>query len=265
MKLVYDSESIEVFYYEKSERFYQLANYLNVCKYILECPTKDTIDTGPFPPTDENYQIFSNMTKLNEDECSIDLNPNPFAPIFTDEINEEFDEIIDIKNEESEDFKRSDADSLEFAIYFEYIKQGERIIENINFNDYKSFDILSDLCLIISCLYGGYTAHIFVWPYLSNIKRMDTIAHLTTGKAYELIGYWKAKMEEKRRNFRNTKSKTHSTIENAIKDLLKKHDFRADKDFIIQAQQKVDRDQRTVKNILKSKNMIDYIKKNTNK
>lgn len=271
MELVYDTEAVKAFYDVKSEQFFYLANYLNVCKFFLECPIKDTIDAGPFPPTDENYNRFFDETNLDENETSIELDTDPFPPsdendkIFSDKIKSI--EMIDLNKEKSEDFDMNELNDLSFNLSSEFIREGKMIIENINFHDYKSFSVLSDFCLVITELYNLAKSQKRILQNIKILKETDTVGHLTTGKAYELIGYWKAKMEEKRRNYLNTKPKTlkRKSNEEVIKNLLKKYNFKPNKKFLIEAQKGTEREGRTIKNFLKSKIITEYIKNNINK
>ncbi len=267
MELVYDTEAVKAFYAAKSEQFLYLANYLNICKYLLERPIKETIDAGPFPPIDENYKIFFDKTNLDENKPSIELaspylSPDENSEIFSEKINSN-----DMTELPKEDFNIDEFNLISLDVYFEYIRQGKMIIKNINFNEYKSFAILSDFCLLISGLYGSDFSQEYILSHIGIIEKVDTMAHLITGKAYELIGYWKAKMEEKRRNFMNTKPKTlkRKTIEEAIKDLLKNNEYKPTKRLVIEAQKVTDRGERTIKNILKTKNITEYIKNNISK
>jgi hypothetical protein len=71
--------------------------------------------------------------------------------------------------------------------------------------------------------------------------------------AFKYIGYWKAKMEEKRRNIRNVSKRTKIKFENLkiVKDLLKKKSYQIDRDLITKAMRATDRGERTVKDMIK--------------
>jgi hypothetical protein len=274
MKLVYDTEAFKASYEVKSEQFSYLADYLNVCNFLVRFPVTDAgVDVGPFPPTYENYKKFSDL--LNPDSESINLDElAPFPPTYRNYkkfsyITNNQDESMDLDKEKSTEFflKRDKFADLLFDLALEFFKNGEMMLEIINFNDYKSFVFLSNYCFLICFLYGGVRCHEFILDDISTIARIDTLGHLTTGKAFELTGYWRAKMEEKKRNFQSTKPKTQrrKLNEEILKDLLKNHNCKTDREFLIQAQKATDRGERTVKNMLRSKNIIEYIKNNTNK
>jgi hypothetical protein len=199
MKLVYDTEEVEALYHLKSKQFFDLASYLKACKFALERQTKELVDQCPFPPTDVDDEILFNGTNLDEDGPSIELvSPFPFPP--TDKDDEIFSHKIDLNEVvkiDKEDFDFDELSMISLNVNFEYIRQGKMILEKINFNEYRSFDILSDFCLIINNLYGGHVFRQNILPYIGMIKQIDAMAYLIAGKAYELIGYWKAKSNKK--------------------------------------------------------------------
>jgi hypothetical protein len=68
-----------------------------------------------------------------------------------------------------------------------------------------------------------------------------------------LIGYWRAKVEVKKRNFKSSKVKTEKRIRNLdiVKKLITENNNRPDRDLILRAMAQIDRGERTVKEMIK--------------
>jgi hypothetical protein len=136
----------------------------------------------------------------------------------------------------------------------------DRIFQSYNFDvsDHNSyFDIFT------SCIYAGLKYSELKDKTLPFDK--DEIGRaIVTGRnaaedSFKYIGYWKAKMEEKRRNIKSVSKRKEIRLGNLsiIENLLKKSNHQIDREFIIKAMSATDRGERTVKDMIKEVNTID--------
>jgi hypothetical protein len=213
-------------YYEnQGARFQELARYLGHCHVIITI-FSDKFDYN-FPPDEEEQQTFEEFVREHY---------NAKGGI-------EFEEI--------------DYDSI-----FDFLENGMMQIKNRDIRNLESFKKMELYCIYLFLIYltiAQIKSIKVKKPAIAKLASLNTISvlndldFLLCSKANQLIGYWTAKMEEKRKNIKNVSVKTQKKIENEeiIREILVEHKFEINIDIIAKAMRKIDRGERTVKNAIK--------------
>lgn len=84
-----------------------------------------------------------------------------------------------------------------------FIKNGRNLIKEIDIHIHKSLKPLSEYCLHQAILYG-WLAELDELKTINAVARIDYLGQLVDRRISELLGYWSAKMEEKRRSVKGT-------------------------------------------------------------
>lgn len=135
----------------------------------------------------------------------------------------------------------------------DFFSNGLDSLYKLEIEDKKSLSVLARYSYFLGEIfleapkYEDSRKHIFC------ISRRDVLAFACVGIAFGSIGYWKAKMKEKKRNFENVSTRTKKRLENIekIEKLLEERDYKTDREFITTAMKETDRYERTVKEMIK--------------
>lgn len=156
-------------YKNKSSYFWQLAICLDASEVLID-------DLGmfkdvPFPPTEDMLKIYQYNIYSSESPEGIGANYSKvqLVKIFNDEVTTKI------------------------------IENGFQQLTNIEIGEQTSFNIVSDYCMHLHflCLRIAIDNKFINYSLINQIENLGILAN---AKAYNLIGYWTGKMEEKRRN-----------------------------------------------------------------
>jgi hypothetical protein len=136
----------------------------------------------------------------------------------------------------------------------------------IDIKEEESFDALMTCCGYMSFLYAVISNRIAQKGDVhSSLNHIEGLGRCVLIKAYELIGYWTAKMDAKKRNSKNTLGKTLKKEERKkeVKKLLSEANNKVDLKFIANAMVRVGKGEDTILTYLdeiaeKDKIKIDY-------
>jgi len=133
------------------------------------------------------------------------------------------------------------------------IKDGEwRILHKLNVENPKHIARLSEYCFFLGIVYNHISSFLEDEMIEVNIRNLDGIGLLTTSKVYEFIGYWKAKMQQKKAKTlglnqsvkeRKQEVETDLWLNNVNKEKLKS--------FILKGLQQTDLGDKSIRNYFK--------------
>lgn len=242
--------------------------YFTLSKQVMICAYWATAKL------DVSLSEYKNMVSEEKNESSADLSQEMnMLKIYNDV--RDYSQFFNIwghyfLNKLGIDPKLLHGDSINSDTIMEMIQEryekndDDKVLQDRNFDvsDHESYFDISMNCV---CTGLGYSRlHETTLPTYENdfrtlpIDEHDFGMAIVSGRnaseyAFKYIGYWQAKMEEKRRNIRNVSKRTKIKIENLkiVNDLLKKRDYQIDRDLITKAMRATDRGERTVKDMIK--------------
>jgi hypothetical protein len=226
-------DDLEVYYKIYSNRFQDLAKYL-IYNYVL-------IKLFPHFP-------YHNFPAGEEDIERIE------------DLLREHNYI----EKENEGIKLTELSEETYLWIIDFLKNYERYLGELDISDPESFTKMSDYCtaMYLSNIIVVKANELTKKNHSINLDRLTSegsvvynseMDYQLMSKAHQLIGYWTAKMEEKKRNLKSVSVKTQKKLENkeVLKKILSEHNFQSTRDVIIKAMSRIDRGERTVKNLIK--------------
>jgi len=170
-------DEVRKFYLDKAEHFRDLSIYLLTCSILLRLKKEKIIDeeqieeieSEPFPPTEEFVQILRDYARdLSTGE---DGDPGEYVP------DKMFNRMI-------------------WVIHGTCEKQ----LQKINIKDFpKAFSRVGSYCYWLAAACGSISTEKKL-AYFDLLTKIEKIAYCLNGKAFELIGYWTAKMDYSKKN-----------------------------------------------------------------
>jgi len=232
-------EAWEQHLFSKGNFYYALSLYLHVCEVLVSgFPVSCDED---FPPS---FEYIYKKLKENFPSRPSMLVPKRHKEFF-------------IKAKLFDDFfiKPMDTDNIDDFLdnVHDFFSNGLDEISDIDIEDEISLENLAHLSLLMAGTF--YSAPFFpdAKKHIFCIKRYDNLALHLVAKVYNTLGYWTAKMEEKKRNLKNVSVRTEKKMDNIkiIEKMLVESEFKVDRNFIREAMKNTDRYERTVKDMIK--------------
>ena len=212
---------LQILYAEREEVFNNLADHLRIsATCILFYKHFDL----KFPPTPKEYDYF------------IDLFPD------------------------QENTKDNTKAEINYDDLFKELSSAETIEPiQVNFKSMEAFPELCLRCLFVRDIYRTLTHSRELQLPDKILMKIEPLANRTMCKVHELIGYWTAKMEEKKRNKKNVTVKTlkKKEIKEQVRQMLTKKglltekEIKKDRELILEMQRKTRRGERTILNYIK--------------
>jgi hypothetical protein len=221
---------------QRSDKLVVLVGYCIAFDYIIE--NYRTLDIG-FPPSKSEV---------------LDLLKN-----YDEQYDRELSKKKRKKKIDSDGPEKDESETLEDLLDNRVIIK--RKLDNIKVKDEKSFYTLIECSVLMDRIYR-FLIKILQNPEAIKLDQSNKYELLDQGhyllssiifKFYELKGFWTAKMEQKRIGYQSTKTKSKKRQQNeeTVGKLLKKYDNIVNRKFLIEAQEKIDRGERTVTDLIK--------------
>jgi hypothetical protein len=238
-KITIESKEFRVFLKRKELDHRKLAQFCLFCYYVtLAKKLKHNWENNPF--------LISDISQV--DECIANLH-------YEKEIEEHIDLKIKRYSESIKDIKSKQPYMINGKYY--------PFSPDSKFGQIMDEDFKVDGLIISSLLNCHMAAAYNLLSISDSINHLDYFAlekHAddVRQETFRLFGYWKAKMEETKRNVKNVgeRTKTKSKKMETVKTLLEKHSNKINRELIIEAMRQTDRGERTVKNMIKEINKL---------
>ena len=232
--LVCSEKQWNSFLFMRGNYFRILSYYLTECYGLIEYFTKNP--DHDFPPS------FDFMAKTLKKEL-------PLTPLKPDHTGYEKFVAERLSNMM---FGYDDIEKLEDDLN-DFFDNGFDNITKLSIKDSKSLWRLGIYSFLMAETFYMATHFGDTRKGIIFIVRYQQLSTALQSVAWNAIGYWEAKMEEKKRNLKSVRTRTKKLMENVeiIGKMLEDSRFLVDRDFISKAMMKTGRYERTVKNMIK--------------